>query len=83
MLAVQCRMARAAVGWGVRELAKAAGVSVDTVTRLERGETLLPRTVDTIRKALEEAGIEFIAENGGGAGVRVTKHTAPAIKSDT
>ncbi|MFG1340569.1 helix-turn-helix domain-containing protein [Xanthobacter autotrophicus] len=77
MLAVQCRMARAAVGWGVRELAKASGVSVDTVTRLERGETLLPRTVDTIRKTLEEAGIEFISENGGGAGVRLAKHPAP------
>lgn len=73
MLAVQCRMARVAVNWGVRDLAKAAGVSVDTISRLERGETLLPRTVEAIQRALEVAGVEFIAENGGGVGVRLKK----------
>ena len=73
MLAVQSKMARTAVGWGVRELAKAAGVSVDTVSRLERGEELQARTLAAIRAALEKAGVEFIAENGGGAGVRLRK----------
>lgn len=68
---VQCRMARIAIGWGVRELATAAKVSVDTVSRLERGEKLRPRTVEDIRRALEQAGVEFIAENGGGPGVRL------------
>lgn len=71
--AVQCKMARAAVGWGVRELAKEAEVSVDTVSRLERGEDLQPRTLSAIRSALEAAGVEFIAENGGGPGVRLKK----------
>lgn len=71
--AVQSKMARAALGMGIRDLAKAAGVSADTVSRLERGEDLLPRTAETIRRALEEAGVEFIAENGGGAGVRLRK----------
>ncbi|TIV58692.1 MAG: helix-turn-helix domain-containing protein [Mesorhizobium sp.] len=66
-------MARAAVGWGVRDLAKAAAVSVDTVSRLERGEELQPRTIDAIRAALEAAGVEFIPENGGGVGVRLRK----------
>ncbi|KAA0579176.1 helix-turn-helix transcriptional regulator [Azospirillum sp. B21] len=64
-------MARAAVGWGVRDLAKEAGVSVDTVSRLERGEELQPRTLAAIQAALEAAGVEFIPENGGGAGVRL------------
>lgn len=64
-------MARAAVGWGVRELAKAAEVSVDTVSRLERGEELLPRTVAAIRAALENAGVIFIDQNGQGPGVRL------------
>ena len=73
ILAIQCKMARAAVGWGVRELAKAAEVSPDTVARLERGETLSPRTLAAIRTALEGAGVEFIPENGGGAGVRLKK----------
>ena len=66
-------MARAAIELGVRELAEAAKVSTNTVTRFERGEELRDRTVDAIRAALEAAGVEFIAENGGGAGVRLRK----------
>lgn len=66
-------MARTALGLGVRELAKLAGISPDTVARLERGETLRQSTVDQIQAALESAGVEFIPENGGGAGVRLRK----------
>ena len=73
MSAVQCKMARAATGLGVRELAALAGVSPNTVARLERGEELKSATVDAIRTALEQAGVEFIAENGGGVGVRLKK----------
>jgi transcriptional regulator with XRE-family HTH domain len=73
MLAVQCKGARVMLGLGVRDLAKAAGVSSNTVSRLERGEELGPRTVKAIREALETAGVEFIDENGGGAGVRLAK----------
>ncbi|WP_211299509.1 helix-turn-helix domain-containing protein [Pukyongiella litopenaei] len=73
MNATQSKMARAATGLGVRDLAKLAGVSPDTVARLERGEELRPRTVLNIRAALEAAGVEFVEENGGGAGVRLRK----------
>lgn len=73
MVPVQCRMARVALDLGVRELASAAGVSPDTVARFERGEALKPVTVAALRAALEAAGVEFIAENGGGAGVRLAK----------
>ena len=66
-------MARAALGWGVRDLAAAAKVSVDTVARFERGETLRERTIEDIRRTLEAAGVEFIQENGGGPGVRLRK----------
>lgn len=76
MIAAQSRMARAALGWGVRDLASAAKVSPDTIARLERGETLYPRTVDAIRGALEAAGIIFIQENGEGPGVRLRKTAA-------
>jgi len=69
--AAQCRMARAALQLGVRDLAAAAEVSPTTITRLERGESLYARTVDAIRTALEAAGVEFIEENGGGPGVRL------------
>jgi len=70
---VQCRMARAALGMGVRELAAAAKVSVDTVARFERGEDLKERTIDALQRALEAAGINLIDENGGGPGVRLRK----------
>jgi transcriptional regulator with XRE-family HTH domain len=68
-------MARAALGWGVRDLAREAGVSADTVARLERGEQLKDRTIEILKGVFEAAGIEFIAENGGGAGVRLKKKT--------
>lgn len=73
MTPVQLRMARAAVGWGVRELAEKAGVTANTVTRIENGSDAKHSTIQALRMALEAAGIEFIAENGGGAGVRVKK----------
>jgi transcriptional regulator with XRE-family HTH domain len=73
MLPVQCKMARVALGLGVRDLAKLANVSTDTIARLERGEALKDRTLADIRAALEGAGVEFIPENGSGAGVRLRK----------
>ncbi|MFN4160111.1 MAG: helix-turn-helix domain-containing protein [Gemmobacter sp.] len=66
-------MARAATGLGVRDLAKVASVSPDTVARLERGDTIRPATIAAIRAALEAAGVIFIAENGEGEGVRLRK----------
>lgn len=73
MLPIQCKMARTALGLGVRELAAAAKVSPDTIARFERGNALRDRTIEEIRTALESAGVEFIPENGGGAGVRLRK----------
>ncbi|HCP81792.1 MAG TPA: transcriptional regulator [Octadecabacter sp.] len=66
-------MARVATGLGVRDLATLAGVAQATVSRLERGEELKQTTITAIRTALESAGVEFIDENGGGAGVRLRK----------
>ncbi|RTL93153.1 transcriptional regulator [Ancylobacter aquaticus] len=66
-------MARVALGWGTCDLAQKANVSPDTIARLERGERLRTGTMETIRAAFEAAGIEFIPENGGGAGVRFRK----------
>jgi transcriptional regulator with XRE-family HTH domain len=76
MRAVQIRMARAAVGWGVRELAKRAGITANTVTRIENGADAKQSTMDRLRHALEAAGIEFI--NGDQPGVRLIK--AAAVK---
>ncbi len=71
MTGAQCRMARAALQMGVRDLAEVAKVSAGTVVRLEAGVELKPRTVDAIRAALEAAGVAFIEPNGGGPGVRL------------
>lgn len=73
MNGAQSRMARAALGLGVRDLAKIAEVSPDTVARLERGEELRPATIAAIRKALEAAGVVFLPENGNGPGVALRK----------
>ena len=71
MLPVQCRMARAALGLGVRELAAAAKVATDTVTRFERGDELKRRTTEALQRVFEAAGVEFT--NGDQPGVRLTK----------
>jgi transcriptional regulator with XRE-family HTH domain len=72
----QCRMARAALSLGVRDVAALANVSPNTIARLERGEALYGRTLDTVRAALEEAGVVFLDPGemvDGGAGVRLRK----------
>ena len=61
---VQSKMARAALGWGIRDFARIAKVSTDTVSRLERGELLKQRTLYDLRTAFEAVGIEFIDDNG-------------------
>lgn len=72
--AAQCRAARGLIGWSQQELAKSAGVGTVAVHQLESG-TSQPRraTLDVIRRAFEKAGVEFIEENGGGAGVRLRR----------
>jgi transcriptional regulator with XRE-family HTH domain len=74
LLPIQCRMARAALGLGVRELAAAAKVSIDTVARFERGDELNDRTIDALQRALEAAGVEFT--NSDQPGVRLTRIAA-------
>jgi len=73
MKPIQLKMARAAAVWGVRDLAKKAGVTANTVTRIENGADAKQSTMDKLQHALEAAGIEFIDENGGGPGVRLRK----------
>jgi len=64
-------------------LAAASGVSVETIKRLEvmNGQLSETRvaTINAIRAALEKAGVEFIAENGGGPGLRLKK-TAKGVE---
>jgi transcriptional regulator with XRE-family HTH domain len=56
------------------DLASSSGVGHSTLFDFESGRRQPhPRTLAAIRAALEAAGVEFIAENGGGAGVRLMK----------
>jgi predicted transcriptional regulator len=70
----QCRAARALLDWSQQDLATAATVGLVTVHQLEAG-TSRPRsaTLEVVKRALEQAGVEFIDENGGGPGVRLRK----------
>jgi transcriptional regulator with XRE-family HTH domain len=72
----QVRAARMLLRWEQRDLAEASGISLPSIKRLETQPGPLSaqeRTLTEIRRALEKAGVEFIAENGGGAGVRLAK----------
>ncbi len=73
LIGTQVRMGRAAVGWGVRELAEKANVTPNTVSRIENGGDALASTLDRIRAALEGAGVIFIDEDEEGPGVRLRK----------
>jgi transcriptional regulator with XRE-family HTH domain len=75
-------MASAGIGWSWSDLAKAADISRDTLARFLRGEAASARTVEAIRKALEDAGVVVIGEGeeskSGGLGVRLADSAAPA-----
>ena len=64
------------LAWSQQQLAEFAGISIPTIKRLESHDGPLGGRDDTgnkIRAAMEKAGVEFIDENGGGAGVRLRK----------
>ena len=70
----QCRAARALLDWSQQQLATSAHVGVVTVRQFEAGAAQpRPATMAVVCRALEAAGVEFIPENGGGAGVRLRK----------
>jgi predicted transcriptional regulator len=72
----QMKAARALLAWSQGDLAAASGVSEPTIARLESDDGPIGGRAETGEKlvgALEKGGVEFIAENGGGAGVRMKK----------
>ena len=71
MTPTQSKMARAALGWGIRELANAADIATSTVSRFEAGQNINLSSLNAMKEALEAEGIQFIPENGGGPGVRL------------
>ena len=65
----QCRAARALLDITQPELAEAAGLGLSTIVDFEKSRRDVSRAaVHAIQKALEKAGIQFVAKNGGGTG---------------
>lgn len=76
----QIRAGRALVRWSARELGSRAGISLNTVQRLEAANGIpstSARTLAAIRTVLEAAGVIFIDANGGGPGVRLRNPDDP------
>ncbi|MFP5076602.1 helix-turn-helix domain-containing protein [Rhizobium sp. YIM 134829] len=72
----QISAARSLLGMGQSELAEAAAISIPTLRRMEASDgpaSGLRNNVMAVRRVLEAAGVVFISENGGGAGVRLAK----------
>ena len=68
----QCRMARAALFWSVRELARRSGVSTTTITRFENEQTVpIKATLTVLKQTFEAGGAEFT--NGDQPGVRLKR----------
>jgi transcriptional regulator with XRE-family HTH domain len=70
----QIRAARALIRWSAEDLASHSALSVTTIRRaeLKASATALTRANDqAIRRALEQAGVEFIDAEKGGPGVRL------------
>jgi transcriptional regulator with XRE-family HTH domain len=70
----QSRAARGLLEWSQEELASQANLGLSTIRDFEKGRRVpTVNNLDGIKRAFEAAGVEFIAENGGGAGVRLAK----------
>lgn len=78
IIPAQISAAQALLGWSDDQLAEHSGVSKPNITRLKAAESIAEAgghasTLEKLVTALETAGVIFIAENGGGAGVRLKK----------
>ncbi len=74
MTGPQIRAARGLIGWSAQRLANVSKVSLATIQRAEKDNgdmRMIAANTEAVRRTLEEAGVEFIPENGGGAGVRM------------
>jgi transcriptional regulator with XRE-family HTH domain len=77
---MQIRAGRAVLKWSAQDLASRVGTSLKTIQRLELAEGVpatRATTLESIQRAFEAAGLEFIWENGGGPGVRLRKRRQP------
>jgi transcriptional regulator with XRE-family HTH domain len=58
-------MARAALNWTVRDLAKASGLHRNTITNIEVGRYAGNQdSIALIESVFQKAGVEFLPQNG-------------------
>lgn len=69
-----CRAGRALLKWGVRDLAREAGLGVTSIARFEAGEPTRDETAAKIVEAFAGAGVEIT--NGDGTGARLLLMTS-------
>ncbi|MCJ2061751.1 XRE family transcriptional regulator [Methylobacterium sp. J-088] len=68
-----CRAARAMLGWRQADLFEASKVPAPTIEAFEakpESARMMGANMRAVIAAFEAAGLEFIPENGGGAGIR-------------
>lgn len=73
------RAARALLQWSQRTLSDKSNVSLTTIKRLEPMSGPLSAnkvTISALKQALENGGVQFIEENGGGPGVRLIRRVS-------
>jgi predicted transcriptional regulator len=70
----QCRAARGLLEITQTDLAGLANLGLSTIVDFEKARRDISREAkQSIRKALEKAGVQFIDKNGGGPGVRLQR----------
>ena len=70
----QIRAARALLRWNAQKLADVSGVGVATIRRIELMDGVPSgqvRTIEALRGALEDAGVEFVGGPSDRPGVRL------------
>ena len=84
MLPLHVRMARAALGWTLQELANKANVNLNTVSRYETGREIRSGTMESIEAAFAAAGVVLIYEDAhGGIGVRLTRELMQRLRGSS
>jgi transcriptional regulator with XRE-family HTH domain len=74
LASAQIRAARGLLKWTAADLAERSGTNRFTIQRLEQAEGIPPsrsQTLIDLKRAFEEAGVEFIGSPDNGPGVRL------------
>lgn len=71
----QARMARALVKLGVREVAAEAGVTPNTISRIENGGDAKASTLEAVKAVYVRLGVQFLDAGQAGTTPTVSRRT--------